>query len=166
MKADRVISLSSNQRQAPQVAPTLSGGSSPSDSSLKAGTDLALAAGAFGQSVTLVLAGEALDLLRASARGDDALWRLFGSLSYYDIDAVYALEWEDRPEVLREDLNIVDMSRAEWRAVTSEVDIVVLMMLHMIHSTQQLEQCRALLAADDTLLVMDPSVIENEPSAC
>ena len=25
------------------------------------------------------------------------------------------------------------------------------------------EQCRALLAADDTLLVMDPSVIENEP---
>ena len=36
------------------------------------------------------------------------------------------------------------------------------MMLHMIHSTQQLEQCRALLAADDTLLVMDPSVIENE----
>lgn len=104
---------------------TLSGGSSPSDSSLKAGTDLALAAGAFGQSVTLVLAGEALDLLRASARGDDALWRLFGSLPYYDIDAVYALEWEDRPEVLREDLNIVDMSRAEWRAVTSEVDIVV-----------------------------------------
>ena len=37
------------------------------------------------------------------------------------------------------------------------------MMLHMIHSTQQLEQCRALLAPDDTLLVMDPSVIENEP---
>jgi len=104
---------------------TLSGGSSPGDHSLKAGTDLALAAGAFGQSVTLVLAGEALDLLRASARGDDALWRLLGSLPYYDIDAVYALEWEDRPEVPREDLNIVDMSRAEWRAVAGEADIVV-----------------------------------------
>ena len=104
---------------------TLSGGSSPGDNSLKAGTDLALAAGAFGQSVTLVLAGEALDLLRASARGDDALWRLLGSLPYYDIDAVYALEWEDRPEVPREDLNIVDMSRAEWRAVAGEADIVV-----------------------------------------
>ena len=104
---------------------TLSGGSSPGDNNLKAGTDLALAAGAFGQSVTLVLAGEALDLLRASARGDDALWRLLGSLPYYDIDAVYALEWEDRPEVPREDLNIVDMSRAEWRAVAGEADIVV-----------------------------------------
>jgi len=104
---------------------TLSGGSSPSENSLKAGTDVALAAGAFGQSVTLVLAGKALDLLNASAQGDDALWRLFGSLPYYDIGAVYALEWEDRPEVLREDLNIVDMSRAEWRAVAGEADIVV-----------------------------------------
>ena len=75
--------------------------------------------------MTLVLAGEALDLLRASAHGNDALWRLFGSLPYYDIDAVYALEWEERPEVLREDLNIVDMSRAEWRAVAGEADIVV-----------------------------------------
>ena len=37
------------------------------------------------------------------------------------------------------------------------------MMLHMIHSTPMFEQCRALLAADDTLLVMDPGVIENEP---
>ena len=104
---------------------TLSGGSSPSDSSLKAGTDLALAAAAFGQSVTLVLAGKALDLLNASPQGDDALWRLLGSLPYYDIEAVYALEWEDRPEVLREDLNIVDMSRAEWRAVVGDADIVV-----------------------------------------
>ena len=103
----------------------LSGGSSSSENSLKAGTDLALAAGAFGQSVTLVLAGEALDLLKASAQGDDGLWRLLGSLPYYDIDAVYALEWENRPDALREDLNIVDMSRAEWRAVASEADIVV-----------------------------------------
>jgi len=104
---------------------TLSGRSSPSENSLKAGTDLALAAGAFGQSVTLVLAGEALDLLNASAQGDDALWRLLGSLPYCDIDDVYALEWEDRPEVLREDLNIVNISRAEWRAVADEADIVV-----------------------------------------
>lgn len=104
---------------------TLSGGSSSSDDSLQAGTDLALAAGAFGQSVTLVLAGEALDLLRASAQGDDGLWRLLGSLPYYDIDAVYALEWEDRPDVLREDLNIVNMSHAEWRAVADEADIAV-----------------------------------------
>ena len=103
----------------------MSGGSASGDNSLKAGTDLALAAGAFGQSVTLVLAGEALDLLNASAQGDDALWRLLGSLPYYDIDVVYALEWEDRPDVLREDLNIVDMSRAEWRTVAGEANIVV-----------------------------------------
>jgi len=38
---------------------------------------------------------------------------------------VYALEWEDQPEVLREDLNIVNMSRAEWRAVADQADIVV-----------------------------------------
>ena len=37
------------------------------------------------------------------------------------------------------------------------------MMLHMIHSTRHLEQCRALLTDDDTLLVMDSSVIESEP---
>ena len=37
------------------------------------------------------------------------------------------------------------------------------MMLHMIHSTQHFDECRALLAAADTLLVMDPSVIESEP---
>ena len=36
-------------------------------------------------------------------------------------------------------------------------------MLHMIHSTEHLEECRSLLADDDTLLVMHPSVIESEP---
>ena len=37
------------------------------------------------------------------------------------------------------------------------------MMLHMVHSTQHFDECRALLEASDTLLVMDPSVIESEP---
>ena len=37
------------------------------------------------------------------------------------------------------------------------------MTLHMIHSTQHFDKCRALLADADTLLVMDPSVIESEP---
>ena len=37
------------------------------------------------------------------------------------------------------------------------------MTLHMIHSTQHFDECRALLAGADTLLVMDPSVIESEP---
>ena len=36
------------------------------------------------------------------------------------------------------------------------------MTLHMIHSTQHFDKCRALLADADTLLVMDPSVIESE----
>ena len=37
------------------------------------------------------------------------------------------------------------------------------MILHMIHSTQLFDECLALLEASDTLLVMDPSVIESEP---
>ena len=37
------------------------------------------------------------------------------------------------------------------------------MMLHMVHSTQHFDECRALLEASDTLLVMDPGVIEGEP---
>lgn len=37
------------------------------------------------------------------------------------------------------------------------------MMLHMVHSTQDFDECRALLEASDTLLVMDPGVIESEP---
>lgn len=37
------------------------------------------------------------------------------------------------------------------------------MMLHMVHSTQHFDECRALLKASDTLLVMDPGVIESEP---
>jgi len=37
------------------------------------------------------------------------------------------------------------------------------MMLHMVHSTQHFDECRALLEASDTLLVMDPAVIESEP---
>ena len=37
------------------------------------------------------------------------------------------------------------------------------MMLHMVHSTHHFDECRALLEASDTLLVMDPGVIESEP---
>ena len=39
------------------------------------------------------------------------------------------------------------------------------MMLHMLHSTQHFDECRALLVASDTLLLMDPSVIESGLSA-
>jgi hypothetical protein len=37
------------------------------------------------------------------------------------------------------------------------------MTLHVIHSTQHFDECRALLADADTLLVMHSSVIESEP---
>ena len=95
------------------------------DISLRAGTDLALAAGAFGQSVTLVLAGDALKLLYSTIEGDDALWRLLGSLPYYDIESVHALHGGDTSRAWRDDLNIVAMSYAEWHAAALEADILV-----------------------------------------
>ena len=103
----------------------LAGADGVDDIALRAGTDLALAAGAFGQSLTLVFAGDALALLRPSLEGDDTLWRLIGSLPYYDIDSVHALESGDTTDAWREDLSIVAMSPTEWHSAVLEADIVV-----------------------------------------
>ena len=99
--------------------------SGPRDDSLKAGTDLALAAGAFGQSVKLVLAGDALKLLSPQTDVNDALWRLLGSLPYYDIESVHALGVGNNLCDWREDLLIFTMSRAEWQSAALEADILV-----------------------------------------
>ena len=37
------------------------------------------------------------------------------------------------------------------------------MVLHMLHSSRQLDTCLALLSEQDTLLVMDPSVVLAQP---
>ena len=103
----------------------LSGAGGEDGSALRAGADLALAAGAFGQSVTLVFAGDAIKLLHSSIEGDDTLWRLLGSLPYYDIDSVHALDLDETIHAWREDLPIVPMSPSEWRSAALKADIVV-----------------------------------------
>lgn len=92
---------------------------------LQAGVDLALAAGAFGQKVTLVFAGEGLALLQPEPEHHESLHRLLGSLPYYEIERVYALTSEDVALPYRNDLTVLPMSQAEWTAAEMASDIVV-----------------------------------------
>ncbi len=87
------------------------------------GIDTVLACGAFGQSVTVVIEGEALELLRenlGAAPGERNLYRQIESLPLYDIDTLYvvthgsddgepARDWAP-PEI--EDLAVLSISRA------------------------------------------------------
>lgn len=94
-------------------------------SALQAGLDLALAAGAFGQRVTLVFAGDGVDLVTRTADAEDALYRLLGSAPFYDIDSVYVLNKASPKPAFRDDLRVIAMSHTEWLAAASEADIVV-----------------------------------------
>ena len=103
---------------------TLSGGAQ-SPAALQAGADLALAAGAFGQRVTLVFSGEGLALLKSKPDHHESLHRLLGSLPYYEIDRVYALGSHNEAPTYRDDLAVLPMSQAEWTAAEMASDIVV-----------------------------------------
>ena len=92
---------------------------------LRAGTELALAAGAFGQRVTLVFGGTGLSLLAPQAGASSELAKLLGSLPYYDIEAVYRLPALEKPEAWRDDLIVRPIAADEWRAVAAEADVVV-----------------------------------------
>ena len=92
---------------------------------LQAGADLALAAGAFGQKVTLVFSGEGLALLQPEPKRHESLHRLLGSLPYYEIERVYALASDDVAQPYRNDLTVLPMSQAEWVAAEMASDIVV-----------------------------------------
>jgi len=87
--------------------------------------DLALAAGAFGQKVTLVFSGEGLALLKPEPDRHEPLHRQLGSLPYYEIDQVYALASHSEALTYREDLTVLPMSQAEWTAAQVASDIVV-----------------------------------------
>ena len=104
---------------------TLSGGADSAGTALKAGVDLALAAGAFGQSVTLVFCGKGLGLLSSEPPVNDNLHRLLGSLPYYEIDRVYALASYNEAPTYRDDLTVLSMSQVEWSAAEAAADIVV-----------------------------------------
>ena len=103
---------------------TLSG-KAQSTAALKAGADLALAAGAFGQKVTLVFSGEGLALLQPEPERHESLHRLLGSLPYYEIERVYALSSDHVALPYRDDLTVLPMSQAEWTAAEMASDIVV-----------------------------------------
>lgn len=103
---------------------TLSGGRHPT-SDLQAGIELALAAGAFGQEVTLVFAGNAHELLKPAPEQDEPLHRLLGSLPYYEIDQVYALSKPEAYLPSRDDLKVVAMTPQDWATVAQGADVVV-----------------------------------------
>ena len=96
-----------------------------STTALQAGTELALAAGAFGQKVTLVFSGEGLSLLQPEPARHESLHRLLGSLPYYEIERVYALSSDHVALPYRNDLTVLPMSQAEWTAAEMASDIVV-----------------------------------------
>ena len=103
---------------------TLSG-KAQATATLQAGVDLALAAGAFGQKVTLVFSGEGLALLQPEPERHESLHRLLGSLPYYEIDQVYALASYSEALTYRDDLTVLSISQAEWAATEVASDIVV-----------------------------------------
>ena len=103
---------------------TLSG-APQSVSAVRAGADLALAAGAFGQQVTLVFSGEGLEFLKPAPADDESLYRLVGSLFFYEIEQVHALTLREENPFFRSDLPIVTMTPDQWAAAAAEADIVV-----------------------------------------
>lgn len=103
---------------------TLSG-EARSATALRAGTDLALAAGAFGQNVTLAFTGEGLELLKPEPDLHEPLHRLLGSLPYYDIGRVYAVAPHDKAISFREDLTVIPMTQQDWSVAAAASDIVV-----------------------------------------
>lgn len=92
---------------------------------LQAGLDLALAAGAFGQRVTLVFAGGGVDLVTHTTDAEDPLYRLLGSAPFYDIDSVYVLDGATSQGAFRDDLHVTAMSHKEWLAAAGEAHVVI-----------------------------------------
>ena len=103
---------------------TLSG-APRSVSAVRAGADLALAAGAFGQQVTLVFSGEGLEFLKPAPAHDESLYRLLGSLPFYEIEKVHALTLHGEHPSFRSDLTVVTMTPDQWVAAAAGADILV-----------------------------------------
>ena len=104
---------------------TISGGADGDPGSMRAGVDLALAAGAFGQEVTLVFSGHALNLLAQQPLAQEPLYRLLGSLPYYDIDQVFALNEPEQGGAYRNDLSILPLNPRQWCEMMSGADIAI-----------------------------------------
>ena len=94
-------------------------------SAVRAGADLALAAGAFGQQVTLVFSGAGLEFLKPKPAHDQSLYRLLGSLPLYEIEQVHALTLHGEGRLFRSDLSVVTMTPDQWAVAAAGADIVV-----------------------------------------
>ena len=84
-----------------------------------------MAAGAFGQQVTLVFSGEGLEFLKPAPADDESLYRLLGSLPLYEIEQVHALTLSEQSRLFRSDLTVVTMTPDQWVAAAAGADIVV-----------------------------------------
>ena len=92
---------------------------------MRAGIELALAAGAFGQRVTVVISGRACGLLEKTAPIDESLSKLIGALPYYEIPRVHILSMETPRTPLRDDLEICVMTHQQWSNIARSSDIAV-----------------------------------------
>jgi len=92
---------------------------------MRAGVELALAAGAFGQQVTVVVSGRACELLDKTVHTDESLYKLIGALPYYEIPRVHILSEETPRTPLRDDLEICVMTHQQWSDIARSSDIAV-----------------------------------------
>ena len=105
---------------------TLSSASPDKDEEVRAALDLALAAGAFGQQVTLVLCADALDLAAKSASHHQQSHQLLGAAPFYDIEQIFVLGCDEIPDSdLRTDLPLVRLTHDEWRRAEQKADIAL-----------------------------------------
>ena len=103
----------------------ISGGGENPALAFKGGLDLALAAGAMGQHVSLAFSGQGLDLLHASPNQVSDTYRLLGSAPFYDIKQIYAVYEGEATLPLRTDIPIALMSAHAWQAAIASHDVVV-----------------------------------------
>ena len=105
----------------------ISGDADAKNSAVKAGIDLALAAGAFGQNVKLVFAGKGIKLLGPEPGENPDLHKLIGAAPFYDIKEVHVFATTSVPleEIYRKDLPITHLSQSDWHIANAEADVVI-----------------------------------------
>jgi hypothetical protein len=105
---------------------TLSSASPDATENVRAAIDLALAAGAFGQQVTLVLCAGALDLAAKSASQHEQIHQLLGAAPFYDIEQIFLLGCDEISDAdLRDDLHFARLTPDQWRLSEQAADIAL-----------------------------------------
>ena len=73
----------------------------------------------------MVFSGEGLEFLKPAPPHNESLYRLLGSLPFYEIEQVHALTLREENPFFRSDLPVVTMTPDQWAAAAAEADIVV-----------------------------------------